>query len=1031
MEATVAASVGGTSVPGAVSVRLLGSLEVEFEGRSLVVPRGRSRQLLALCARRPGIGRGVHELCDQLWYSELPEGPKQALRVTVSRLRDALGAGASALRTLGDAYVLDAWVDGVELASLVRRAGTAPDDTALVMLEQARELWRGSPLVDVDACPEVDQWTAELCSLRDLADGALAEVYLRLGRLDEAIALGRQLVARLPHDERAVRCLATALARGGYRSDALRAVEALRSVLRTELGIDPSDAVQQVERDILIGHVDLSPLTVNGRAVNRFVGRSDLVERILGADTNDPVLVVGESGVGKSAVARELGERMSERSGSAGRSVLVAAQPRQARPLEPIRALVSQLRGNDAGAEPVEAELPDDVATLEQLVDHLTGAVCALASHEVTILVDDAHWLDRTSAKVLDAVAERSGAWLVLFARSEGILRSLPNTARRARVLHLGAFSGDEVEAFVRANYPRLAAPEMVELLARRSGGNAMFLSLLADSISEGQMVGKELPVTLLLAAAERVQALPDGAQRALEIGAIVGDEFDAPLVASIDPEAVPQLAHAEEAGLLDRSGDVFRFRHGVIAEAVRQMMVPVRRVDLCDAIGERLSASGAAATAYVHLFEATVELDPLRAVRACLDAGAIQERVFAHEEALDLFGRAVELTTRDGESWLRWRALALVRLGSLQRRSGEPQHEQTLRLAAETARDVDVDCFVDAVIELCGHGRSTVGGDVDDTTSALLTDALERCQDRSRMALLCSAAATTLSFSQQQARVRPLFRTAWATASELGDPELEAQVLMNSHLGLQHPDDLEQRRLAASRLRALAGDDADRLWECAFLEFVDAAIHADLARVGAAMDELRSIDRLPKHRPRDFGMAFTEAAYAQLEGRLDDAHAHAERALAIGSARYSPTWAFGVYMMLELAIRDGRGDYAGMSSMVEHTLAQMPAMRGLRCPAAYARMRLGDRSAAVRHLAEVFIDGRLAIGKDLAWSGAAYWAGLAAAGVGDPKRSAIVAAALAPWRGRMAWFGVTTPGPVDAALDALSDVLTNRQEQR
>ena len=82
---------------------------------------------------------------------------------------------------------------------------------------------------------------------------AYAEAALGIGgtELAAAVRVGRELVAREPYRESGYRILIEALAREGNGAEAILVYEELRTKLREELGITPSDRTQEAYRRLL------------------------------------------------------------------------------------------------------------------------------------------------------------------------------------------------------------------------------------------------------------------------------------------------------------------------------------------------------------------------------------------------------------------------------------------------------------------------------------------------------------------------------------------------------------------------------------------------------------------------------------------------------------------------------------------------------------------------------------------------------------------------------------------------------------
>ena len=148
---------GGTVGPtvGAVDFRILGPLEVWYEGRPIPVPGAKQRALLAMLLLDAGHVVSSDRLMEELWGSSQPAAGATALRVRVSQLRKALRAGGDVVVTRPPGYALLVPRDGLDLWRFERgldegeRSLATDPQRALDALSQALNEWRGSPLVDV------------------------------------------------------------------------------------------------------------------------------------------------------------------------------------------------------------------------------------------------------------------------------------------------------------------------------------------------------------------------------------------------------------------------------------------------------------------------------------------------------------------------------------------------------------------------------------------------------------------------------------------------------------------------------------------------------------------------------------------------------------------------------------------------------------------------------------------------------------------------------------------------------------------
>jgi peptide/nickel transport system substrate-binding protein len=260
-----------TSAWGVVAVieyRLLGPIEVDANGQAIEIGGLKQRALLAMLvlrANRP-VPRDV--LADQLWGEHLPAGAQHTLEVYISRLRKTLGdaAGYQLVLTRPGAYLLRVEDEHVDVNRFERLAGegrqalaaNAPGEAA-ADFRQALALWRGSALADLSYEPFAQ---VEIARLEDLRAGVIedrVEADLALGHHADVVGELKALVAECPLRERLQRQLMVALYRCGRQPEALAAYQAARRTMVEELGIEPSPALQRVERAILAHDAWLDP----------------------------------------------------------------------------------------------------------------------------------------------------------------------------------------------------------------------------------------------------------------------------------------------------------------------------------------------------------------------------------------------------------------------------------------------------------------------------------------------------------------------------------------------------------------------------------------------------------------------------------------------------------------------------------------------------------------------------------------------------------------------------------------------------
>jgi DNA-binding SARP family transcriptional activator len=233
--------------------RVLGPLEVVDRGRPLALGGPRQRALLALLLTRANEVVSTDRLIDDLWGARAPSTAANALQYHVSRLRKTLEL-TDLILTQEPGYVIRVGPDELDLLRferLLEEARHAPVEVAARLLREALDLWRGPALADVAHEPSVQ---AEILRLEELRLGALerrVETDLALGRHDELVGELEALIREHPLHERLRGQLMLALYGSGRQADALDVYRQTRQLLVSELGVEPSPSLQELERAIL------------------------------------------------------------------------------------------------------------------------------------------------------------------------------------------------------------------------------------------------------------------------------------------------------------------------------------------------------------------------------------------------------------------------------------------------------------------------------------------------------------------------------------------------------------------------------------------------------------------------------------------------------------------------------------------------------------------------------------------------------------------------------------------------------------
>ncbi|HYL39930.1 MAG TPA: BTAD domain-containing putative transcriptional regulator, partial [Candidatus Binatus sp.] len=247
------------------------------DGRAIALGGVKQRALLALLVLHANEVVSRDALIDELWGERPPLHAEHSIVVYVSRLRKALAApGADELSTLGTeagGYVLrvdPAQIDvqrferGLEQAGRALAAGAVRD--AADMLRGVCAEWRGSPLSDLATEPFAEGESSRLEELRLAALGSRIDAELLLGRHAELVPELESLVRRNPLNERLCAQLMVALYRSGRQARALEVYQTTRRFLVDELGIEPGENLERLQRAILRHDRELEPPTISRAA---------------------------------------------------------------------------------------------------------------------------------------------------------------------------------------------------------------------------------------------------------------------------------------------------------------------------------------------------------------------------------------------------------------------------------------------------------------------------------------------------------------------------------------------------------------------------------------------------------------------------------------------------------------------------------------------------------------------------------------------------------------------------------------------
>ena len=405
-----------------------------------------------------------------------------------------------------------------------------------------------------------------------------------------------------------------------------------------------------------------------------FVGRNDELAALAGewsdARMGRPslVLVCGEAGIGKTALIRRFLDTESMGTTATGTTVLRAAcdAAEVGLPFGVVGQLAADLPAAVCGpllrsGPPATADPLAVGAELLTALGELQGAGA------VSVVVDDAQWVDDPSARALAFAARRLRRDLVLMllgvrnpeAPEQAWWDRVALGGSAPRRIELDGLGADEMVALGAAIGGHELTPEAASRLAEHTGGHPMHAASLLRELSAPALLDVATPLpaprsltTLVLV---RVAALSTAAQDLVLAAAVLGSGCPVAHAVALSsmsdpaPDPVAALDEAVRAGLLTEVVAAGRrdvaFPHQLLRAAVYGDIPPGRRHALHRAAAGLVGGAGAVE----HRVAAAVGADA--ALAAELETLAGDERAAGRwRSAADHLLSAADLSTRPPE---------------------------------------------------------------------------------------------------------------------------------------------------------------------------------------------------------------------------------------------------------------------------------------------------------------------------------------------------------------------------------------------
>ncbi|MFD4024736.1 ATP-binding protein [Streptomyces sp. NPDC058576] len=379
------------------------------------------------------------------------------------------------------------------------------------------------------------------------------------------------------------------------------------------------------------------------------------------------------------------------------------------------------------------------------LYDAVTTALVTVSqSRPLVVVLDDLHSSDPASLRLLEFAAQH--AWferLLLIGTYRDVEVEapghplqpliLPLVSRAAATLTLTGLGRDEVGALMTVTTGREPAPQLIDEVHRRTGGNPFFVEQTARLWHSGSPVST-IPPGVREAVRQRLALLPEPVVSLLTSAALLGREFRRQVLAVVHGSPVPQVDRLLESAVVARvvvprpSGQ-YAFAHDLLretlyaslddAEARERHAAAVRALDTHGGLADAVPPGTLAR--HAHLAGGALDRD--RRIDLLLAAARNAAGRLADEEAVGHYRRALAVASdASGAAGrgpdLRRAALIGLDLAGQLRHAGETAEAQRLLdRSVARARELDDPELLARVAmtlhregSLGGHGMSTMG---------------------------------------------------------------------------------------------------------------------------------------------------------------------------------------------------------------------------------------------------------------------------------------------------------------------------------
>jgi class 3 adenylate cyclase/tetratricopeptide (TPR) repeat protein len=342
--------------------------------------------------------------------------------------------------------------------------------------------------------------------------------------------------------------------------------------------------------------------------------------------------------------------------------------------LEPALPFLRELFGL-AGGDEATRHLEPQIKRLRTFEAILAVITACSRRRPLVVMVEDLHWIDRTSEDCLAFLVDHLGALPVLLLtthRPGYVVRWTEQSSHVRIALDLLTERESESMATALIGAPEIP-PELLRVIWDKAEGNPLFVEEIATALRERGVVGRgtdvrwpggavvDIPPTIQDIIRARIDRLGEPVKRTVQNAAVIGREFGLRLLQRISdaaPDVEPSVDTLKRLEFIHETRFApeleFIFKHAVIKDVTYESLLVQRRRELHGAVGraiEELYADRLEEQAALLAYHYARSDHGDRAVAYALTAGHRAARLYANTEARAFYEEALAIACRQPAS--------------------------------------------------------------------------------------------------------------------------------------------------------------------------------------------------------------------------------------------------------------------------------------------------------------------------------------------------------------------------------------------